>query len=249
MFQLPWRYAWSWKMASCIIIQTWSPTSTITIGALLRDTKKNSLLFLRISIRKPISIPSSRRFGLSTMTVNKPCNSSWSTRLIWIGLVQVVLWSYRQCLFPYLSRSAKRSGQLCHSAENQKWLGNQERIHGLRWPQCYRRHLLWWGLYAASPHSRVQPFFLQPSKRGILGWHQGQDDCILLSERLLLCSASLWRPTHGGKLDVCGGLRDEIPCHTPSAVHAGEHSENQKDLSNAKCIRRGDRGRLLRDTD
>ena len=246
MYRFPWRYAWSWKMASYIIIRTWSLTSTITIGALLHDTKKNSLLYLRISIRKPISIPSSRRISLSTMPVNNPCNS-WSTRLTW--MVQVVLWPYRQCLFSYLSRSAKRSGQLCHSAENQRWPGNQECIHRLRRPQCYWRYLLWWGLYIACHHSRVQPFFLQSSKRGILGWHQGQDDRFLQSECHLLCAASLWRPTHSGQRDVRGGLRDEIPCHTPCAVHTREHPENKKDLSNAKCIRRGDRGRLLRDTD
>lgn len=81
-------------------------------------------------------------------------------------------------------------------------------------------------------------------------WDDIKDKMSLLqSERLILCSASLWRPTHGGKRDVRGGLRDEIPCHTPSAVHTGEHPENQKDLSNAKCIRRGNRGWLLRDTD
>ena len=63
--------------ASYIIIRTWSLTSTITIGALLHNTKKSSLLFLRISIRKLISILSSRRISLSTMPANKPCNSSW----------------------------------------------------------------------------------------------------------------------------------------------------------------------------
>lgn len=47
------------------------------IGALLHNTKKSSLLFLRISIRKLISILSSRRISPSTMPANKPCNSSW----------------------------------------------------------------------------------------------------------------------------------------------------------------------------
>lgn len=39
--------------------------------------EKSSLLFLRISIRKLISILSSRRISPSTMPANKPCNSSW----------------------------------------------------------------------------------------------------------------------------------------------------------------------------
>ena len=42
--------------------------------------EKSLLLYLRIFIRKPIFIPSSRRICPSTMPVNKPCNSSWSTR-------------------------------------------------------------------------------------------------------------------------------------------------------------------------
>lgn len=47
--------------------------------------EKNSSPYLRTSIRKPIFIPFSRRICPSTMLVNKPCNSSWSTRLTWIG--------------------------------------------------------------------------------------------------------------------------------------------------------------------
>ena len=39
--------------------------------------EKSLSLYLRISIRKLISILSSRRISPSTMPVNKPCNSSW----------------------------------------------------------------------------------------------------------------------------------------------------------------------------